>query len=307
VENGVQSKDFLDALDTLEGELLEPEDGADFSVGKVISIVNIIKEINQALNSNDPDAYRIPEDSRLIAQELLLFENSGADDLGTLVDSQFQIARMSIRVPYMDPLLYSPYIEKTVERFKNKLGPGVEVSGTGFLPVMSMTINSVIVSMTRSYILALLIITPLMIMFIGSVRIGLVSMIPNLAPIIITLGIMGWTGIVVDAFTLMIGGIAIGLAVDDTIHYMHNFRRNFLQTGDVRRSSAETLRTTGHALLVTSVVLSAGFFIFIFAEMNNLYYFGLLTSLTIANAFLIDILVSPALMALTHRDTTPSD
>ena len=307
MENGVQSKDFLDALETLEGELLEPEDGADFSVGKVLSIVNIIKEINQALNSNDPDAYRIPEDPRLIAQELLLFENSGADDLGTLVDSQFQIARMSIRVPYMDPLLYSPYIDKTVERFKKKLGPSVEVSATGFLPVMSMTINSVIVSMTRSYILALLIITPLMIMFIGSVRIGLVSMIPNLAPIIITLGIMGWAGIIVDAFTLMIGGIAIGIAVDDTIHYMHNFRRNFLQTGDVRRSSAETLRTAGHALLVTSVVLSAGFFIFIFAEMNNLYYFGLLTSLTIANAFLIDILVSPALMALTHRDTTPSD
>ena len=307
VENGVQSKDFLDTLDTLESDLLESEDEAEFSVGKVLSIVNIIKEINQALNSNDPDAYRIPEDRRLIAQELLLFENSGADDLNTLVDSQFQIARVSIRVPYMDPLRYSPYIEKTVENFKKKLGPGVEVAGTGFLPVMSMTINSVIISMTRSYILALLIITPLMIMFIGSVRIGLVSMIPNLAPIIITLGIMGWAGIVLDAFTLMIGGIAIGLAVDDTIHYMHNFRRNFLQTGDVRRSSAETLRTTGHALLVTSVVLSAGFFIFIFAEMNNLYYFGLLTSLTIANAFLIDILVSPALMALTHRDTTPSD
>ena len=112
---------------------------------------------------------------------------------------------------------------------------------------------------------------------------------------------MGWAGIIIDGFTLMIGGIAIGLAVDDTIHYMHNFQRYFRNYGDVRRANAETLRTTGHALLVTSMVLSAGFYIFTFAELNNIYYFGLLTSITIANAFLIDLLVSPALMALTHR------
>ena len=131
-------------------------------------------------------------------------------------------------------------------------------------------------------------------------------MIPNLAPIIITLGIMGWTGIVMDVFTLMLGGIAIGLAVDDTIHYMYNFRRSFLKGGDIQAANRETLRTTGRALFVTSVVLSFGFFIFIFAEMNNLYYFGLLTGITIANAFLIDILVSPALMSLAYRNQSVS-
>ena len=98
----------------------------------------------------------------------------------------------------------------------------------------------------------------------------------------------------------MIGGIAIGLAVDDTIHYFHNFRRYYVESGDVRRASAETLRTTGVALLVTSVVLTAGFTIFAFAEMNNVFHFGLLTAFTVANAFLIDILVSPALMALAY-------
>ena len=135
-------------------------------------------------------------------------------------------------------------------------------------------------------------------------------MVPNLTPILITLGIMGWAGIVMDAFTLMIGGIAIGLAVDDTIHYLHNFRRYYEESGDVSQASAETLRTTGQALFVTSVVLTAGFAIFTLAELTNLFYFGLLTALTIANAFLIDILVSPALMALAYggkrRDTARS-
>jgi len=301
-ENGVRSVEVLNALSELQDELLAKAPVSGISVGKVVSIVDVVKEINQALNANDADHYRVPQDRNLIAQELLLFENSGTDDLETMVDSQFRKARISIRVPYVDPVLYVPYIDDLTRRFEDKLGSEIEVGVTGFMAVMSTTVDAVINSMTRSYLLALVIITPLMMLLIGSWRTGLVSMLPNLAPIIITLGIMGWTGIIVDGFTLMIGGIAIGLAVDDTIHYMHNFRRYFQQSGDVRRANRETLLTTGHALLVTSVVLSAGFLIFAFAEMNNLYYFGLLTSITIANAFVIDILVSPALMALLHRD-----
>ena len=301
-ENGVQDPEVLSAIDALQRELLDAAPRAEIPVGKALSIVDVVKEINQALNGNQTEHYRIPQDRQLIAQELLLFENSGSDDLEVLVDSQFRMARISLSVPYVDPILYVAYLEDLRDRFKERLGPGVDIGATGFIPVVATTIESLIRSMTNSYILALLIITPLMMLLIGSFRIGLVSMLPNLSPIIVTLGIMGWTGIVLDAFTLMVGGIAIGLAVDDTIHYMHNFRRGYLRTGDVREASKETLITTGRALLVTSIVLSTGFFIFTFSELNNLYYFGLLTSITIANAFLIDIFVSPALMALIHRN-----
>ena len=301
-ENGVQSVEFMTALDSVEAELaqLPPMEGV--KMGKAISIATITKEISQALNENNPMHYAIPQSRELIAQEMLLFGNSGADDLEPVVDSLFSMARVSIRVPYVDPIEYQPYITSTLALFQERLGPDVRVSTTGFIPIMSATLRAVIRSMTRSYILALLIITPLMILLIGSLRTGIVSMLPNLAPIIITLGIMGWTGIIMDVFTLMLGGIAIGLAVDDTIHYMYNFRRSFLKSGDVHAANRETLRTTGRALFVTSVVLSLGFFIFIFAEMSNLYYFGLLTGITIANAFLIDILVSPALMSLVYRN-----
>ena len=301
-ENGVQSVAFMKALESIETELIALPPVKGVKMGKAISIATVTKEINQALNENDDEHYAIPENRQLIAQELLLFENSGSDDLEFMVDSQFSMARVSIRVPYIDPIEYQPYIATVQELFREKLGDDVRVSTTGFIPIMSATIRAVIKSMSRSYILALMIITPLMVLLIGSLRTGIVSMIPNLAPIIITLGIMGWAGIVMDVFTMMLGGIAIGLAVDDTIHYMYNFRRSFLQSGDIYQANRETLRTTGHALFVTSVVLSLGFLIFLFAEMNNLYYFGLLTGITIANAFLIDILVSPALMALAFRN-----
>ncbi len=307
VENGIQSPQVLNAIEAAQAELSAAGPDLKVQLGKAISVTDVVKEINKALGDGSQADYRIPENRQLIAQELLLFENSGSDDLENLVDSQFSMARISLRLPYLDPIAYVPYIGRAVEIFEEKLGPGVEVWSTGFLAMMGSTIDAVISSMTRSYILAVLIITPLMILLIGSLRMGLVSMIPNLVPILITLGIMGWTGIIIDAFTLMIGGIALGLAVDDTIHYMHNFRRYFLSSRDVRQASSETLRTTGRALLITSVVLSAGFFIFTFGEMNNLYYFGLLTSITIMNAFLVDLLVSPALMALVYRSASQAD
>jgi len=300
-ENGVHDVELLDALDGVSADLNSVESINGLPVGKATSITDVLKEIHQALNNNKPEFHGIPDDPQLIAQEFLLFENSGSDDLEGIVDSQFSRTRFTIRVPYTDPTLYSDFIDEVMLRFRQALPPDIAIQATGFMAIMSQTINSLLSSLVRSYLLALSIITPLMILLIGSFRVGLASMVPNLTPIIITLGLMGWFGIVIDAFTLMIGGIAIGLCVDDTIHYMHNFRRYFLKYGDVRLANKETLRTTGRALLVTSVVLSSGFIIFIFSEMNNLFYFGLLTSFTIASAFVIDILVSPALMSISHK------
>jgi len=104
-----------------------------------------------------------------------------------------------------------------------------------------------------------------------------------------------------DAFTLLIGSIAIGLAVDDTIHFMHNFRRYYQRSGDIRESVRETLASTGQALLFTSLVLSTGFFLYMMASMRVLFYFGLLTGFTIIVAFLADVILAPALMALAVR------
>ena len=140
-----------------------------------------------------------------------------------------------------------------------------------------------------------------MFLLLGTLRTGVAAMVPNLAPIALTLGLMGWLGIPLDTFTLMIGSIAIGLAVDDTIHFMHGFRRFHDELQDVPAAVRETLHTTGHALLVTSIVLSLSFFVYAFASLTNLARFGLITSATIIFAFVADVTLSPALMALSTR------
>ncbi len=96
-------------------------------------------------------------------------------------------------------------------------------------------------------------------------------MIPNLTPIVITLGVMPLLNIPLDAFTLLIGSIALGLAVDDTIHFMHNFQRFYVQSGDSRQAISNTLQVTGKALLFTSIVLASAFFINMLATMENLF------------------------------------
>ena len=180
-------------------------------------------------------------------------------------------------------------------------GNKIDVTFTGIGAILMQTFNAVIVSMASSYIIAGFVIAILMILLIGNLRIGIISMIPNLTPVIIILGIMGWLNLPLDIFTMLIGSIAIGLAVDDTIHFMHNFRRYYEKSGDAKYAVRETLQTAGRAMLFTSLVLSGGFFIYMLSPMKNLFNFGLLTGSTILIAFLADIVLAPALMVLVTR------
>jgi predicted RND superfamily exporter protein len=297
VENGVHDPAVLNRLDELRVYAEGLENGA-IAVGATVSIVDVVKEIHQALNENRPAFYAIPQNRELVAQELLLFESSGSEDLAELADSPFRTARFTIRIPWVDAVHYPPLIAEIEGKLQELLGRRAGAEITGVAVLLGSTIHAVMTSLIRSYILAFLIITPLMVFLIGNLRSGLLSMVPNLTPIIVTLGLMGWAGIPLDAFNLVVGCIAIGLAVDDTIHFMHNFERNFGACGDARRAIHDTLQTTGRAMLFTTLVLAAGFFIFMLSSIRPLTEFGLLVGFAIVVAFLADVLLAPALLVV---------
>ena len=114
---------------------------------------------------------------------------------------------------------------------------------------------------------------------------------------------MGWLDVNLDASTIMIGAMVIGLAVDDTIHFMHKYQRYYEESGDALLAVEQTLTTTGAALLFTSLVLSAGFATFAFASLTNTMTFGLLASSASLVALLADVLIAPALMVLVSRSS----
>ncbi len=294
-ENGFHEPAFLEDIDRLHAYVYGL-DVNDVQAGKVFSLTDILKETHKALNANDDAFYAIPSERELVAQELLLFENAGSDDVEDLVDSTFQSGRVSVRVPMRDSIAFPDFIRAIVAEGGRVFGPNVTIRVSGIVEVISATMTAVLETMLRSYATALAIIVPLMILLIGNVRVGLIAMIPNLTPVLLTLGIMGWLDIPLDAFTLLVGSVALGLAVDDTIHFMHNFRRYFEQSGDVEGAVRRTLETTGQALFFTSIVLALGFAIYTQAYLTNLFFFGLLTSLTIIFAFVADIVLAPALL-----------
>ena len=156
-------------------------------------------------------------------------------------------------------------------------------------------------SLARTYLLAFAIITPFMMVLLGSLRTGLLSMIPAMGAILVTLGAMGWLGLPLEAFTLITACIALGLAVDDTIHFMHNFARA-RQAGQAPAEAIRTtLESTGQALLFTSLVLTAGFLIYTQASLTLLYNFGAATAFAITMAFLANVTLAPALVTLVAR------
>jgi len=243
-ENGLYDPELLRRVDALQKWSAMIRQG-DIIVGKATSLVDILEETNQALHANRPEYHEIPKQRSLVAQELLLFENSGSDDLEDVVDPQFRRGSVTLSVPWVDGMRLAPFIDAVDQKFQEVLGDRARVTLTGGTVIFARTFAAVIRGMARSYVLALLIITPLMILLIGSMRGGLISMVPNITPIVLTLGLMGWLGDSLDFSTMMLGAIVLGVAVDDTIHFLHIFQRYYLVCGDPQQAVRDTLRTTG--------------------------------------------------------------
>ena len=298
-ENGWNDPVRLSKLNKLSAQLEQYTDPYTH-VGKVISLATIVKETNRALHGNDERYYTIPKEKDLVSQELLLFENSGSDDLEDVVDSQFSKARVTIKLPWTDAVK-AVQVEQHVQKVFTETFPDDTVEVTGMIPLLINTFDQAIRSSVRSYLIAFVLISFMMMLILRSVRLGLLSMIPNLTPIILGLLIMYVADIPLDMFTLLIGSIAIGLAVDDTIHFMHNFMRYYHETHNSAEAIRHTFFTTGKAMLITTIVLSLGFYSYMMAQMISVQNFGLLTGSVILLALMADLLLAPALMIVAAK------
>ena len=131
-----------------------------------------------------------------------------------------------------------------------------------------------------------------------SVRIGIISMVPNVIPLALTIGVMGYTGITLNVVTVMVASISIGIAVDDTIHLLARYRIEFREDPDPARAMRRTLASSGRAVVFTSIVLMTGFLIPMFSRFRLPCYFGILVSATITGALFGDLLILPAILRL---------
>lgn len=303
-EQGVLEPEFLHKLDAwLTG--LEGRSFNDIPIISINSINSLIKETHQAFSGNHKEAYVVPDDKETVAQELLLVEMDQADDLYEFTDHKFRQTRLTLIVPWGDAIKFDKFQQLLREDYAQHLGSEYPMHITGVIPIFAKLFAAMIQSAAESYLIAAVVITLMMIILMRGVVDGLLSMLPNLLPIVMVLAFMVLIDLPLDVFTVLIGSIALGLAVDDTVHFMHGFQAAFKRDGDAKKAIEETLISTGKAMMITTVVLFFGFMTFTLSDLRNMDNFGTLTAICIVIALIADFIFAPALMMLRYGNKKP--
>jgi len=301
--DALKDPQVLNAMEAMQ-RWLEVEH-ADFVV-RTDSLVDVVKDTFRSINEDRAEMYRIPQDATALAQTLLLFEMANPEDREQLVPDDYGEARINIRLfnyGSSEYVVFFDAVERRVEETFKPLAadyPELDVGITGSLPLMMEMSDYIGRAQLESFVIVLIVVTALLLLVFGSARAGLVAMVPNVYPVLITFGVMGLWGIPLDADTLIIAPLIIGIAVDDTIHFITHYRAFMLETGDVRRALAATIREVGRAITFTSVILVLGFLVLVTSIHQGMANFGVLIAVAMASALLADLLLLPALLKLSR-------
>ena len=281
---------FLQDLDMLQEYISSIDD-----IGKMISMVDYIKEFNRAMNDGNNEYYTIPSSRPAITQTILLYW----DQFNSLVNFDYSKARITGRVKDIDSKRAGE-IKRDIYNYVDKNIPdyiSVEITGTTFL---ALATNDYLVSdLTTSFIAAFILITLVMIILFKSLPITLISIIPNTIPMLAMAAMMGYFDIILRPPTAMTFAVAFGIAVDDTIHFLTRYRMELpALKWHYRLANDKTILTTGLAMITTTGILVMGFLILIFSNFTPTADFGLLAALTIFIALVCDLTFLPALLGL---------
>jgi predicted RND superfamily exporter protein len=269
--------------------------------GATLSYTDLLRRMNRALHDGDPAAYRLPDTRNAIAQELFLYETSGGEELGSWIDpTTYATTRVSAYATSFQEIeetrAFYDALDHQLAALERPTSVPLEVTVTGDGPLWYRVNSSLLTTMAASFGLTVVGVTLMMVLALRSVRLGLLAMVPNLLPVLVAVGGMGWAGVRLDFATVMVAGIALGIAVDDTVHYLHRYRLELAAAGDPRVAVERALASVGRAMVTTSVVLFAGFSLMALSEFPPHRTFGLVLAGTMVVALLCDLLLLPALL-----------
>lgn len=292
VQDGVKDPEFLRVLERLE-RFLESQP----HVRSTQSIVDYFKDMRRAFHGNDQREYSLPHTREEAAQYLLLYELDAPDgDIHDYVTLDDRKARVSARVD-LTTSNDAVALAREVERYiAEELPRGLETSVTGLMVVYANLEEYIRESLVLGFGSALVSIFFVFCFQMRSVRLGAVVMFANAMPILVTLGIMGLTGIRLDSMSVMVASIAIGLADDDSIHFVSRVRSKVAAGLDIVVALRESLVEVGRALVYSALALCGGFAVMLTAGFVGAIYFGLLTMLTILIALAADLILLPVML-----------
>ena len=266
-------------------------------VRHVQAFTDIMKRLNKNMNADDPSFFKLPDSSELAAQYLLLYELSlpFGRDLNNRIDVNKSSTRMTVSLNTLTARQQQE-LDARAQAWMNTNAPELATEASGVSIVFAHLSQRNIKSMLSGTIIAMALISLILILVFRSIRIGLISLIPNFIPAILSLGLWGFLVGRVGLAGSVMTAFAFGIIVDDTIHFL----TSYLKARRANKSSEDAIRATfrnvGHALWTTSLVLASGFLVFATSGFEVSWALGLLVMLTIWFAFLADFLLLPALL-----------
>lgn len=271
-------------------------------VSQPVSIVSFAKAVRQAFYDGDPRRYGLPSpsDRNAILSYLSNQQEDQSTFLSSFVDSTGQVMRVSLKMADLGSIKMDSLINFVIEpSIEDVFGDSedIETSVTGSTLLFVKGNKFLIENLRFSLLLAFAIIAVIMALLFANIRMIVISMIPNLIPLVITAGIMGFFGIPLKPSTALIFSIAFGISVDDSIHFLAKYRQElFSNKFFVPVAISNSIKETGASMVYTSIVLFFGFVIFVFSDFGGTVALGILTSLTLLFAMLTNLTVLPALL-----------
>ncbi len=264
-------------------------------VGGVQSVLSLLSAIQRA--ETNGEGWQLPGDEESLLHAFDLLDAAGDDALvRSLIDPEFRHARVRAQIHAIGSAAAAALEDRILDEARAIFGPDYALLVTGAFHQMTRDSNRLVEKQLESFSLAFVLVILAVGAMFRSVRLMAVSIIPNVIPIVWTGGLMGFSGIELSTGTTMIASVVLGLAVDDTIHYLTRFQRE--QSRGVGAAVRATTAGTGRALVISSTVLVIGFWVGALGSFKPTIYFSLLTGITMISALLCDLWVLPASLVL---------
>lgn len=274
-------------------EFLEKLPGVD----KTISVADYMKLVNYAMNQFEAKYYTLPEESFEVRMVFNNYKTMLGDDMLTrFMSSDFSKANILLLTHISSSRDFLQTREKIQAHVKEHFSKDLAWEVTGFGIVISASSHLLTKGQVKSLSITMVLVFGIMFLLFLSSKVGLIALIPNIFPIIINFGLMGWFGIELSMATSLIASIAIGLAVDDTIHYMVRYNREFKKDLDDKRALKDTIMHMGRPIAFTTITISLGFSILAFSSFNPTAIFGIMMVITMLSALVGDLILLPSLL-----------
>jgi len=270
----------------------------EYGVGFVASPLTAVKSINKALNGGDAGNYKLPSDiSDLKEIHKLLKKYSTTSNLKVLISKDEKQARITGKMHDMGSAAIRILDDSLQHFMQTKMNPLLfDYQLTGAAVMIDKNNEYLVYNMLQGLLMSVLVVSLIIGFIYRSFKILLISLIPNLIPMILMGGLMGYCGIEMKLSTSIIFSIAFGIATDDTIHLLARLKLEISKGRTFLYALKHTYISTGKAVVVTSLILSAGFLTLILSDFQSTFYFGLLVSLILFIAAITELLLLPLLL-----------